>query len=174
MKPILFTDIPKGGLVVTLPDDSWFPKSCQALEVSSEVSFLLQKQSTGVLLSGTMDIVLNLQCDRCLDTYQKKIVSDFTVDLVVGEPEQISEEHGDYICKLDEMDTMFLESAQIDLLEMARQQLYLQVPVKKICEAHCPGLCQCGEKVGSEACTCKKIIDSPFAALANIDAATKD
>lgn len=175
VKPILFADIPEGGLAVTLPDDSWLPESLQAPEeMASEVSFLLQRQAKGVLLTGRMDLVLNLQCDRCLDTYQKRIVGEFSVNLVVGVPEPISEEHGDYICKSDDLDTMFLDSAQVDLLEIARQQLYLQLPVKKICEDRCPGLCQCGEKIGSEACICEKIIDSPFAALASIAAAKKD
>jgi uncharacterized metal-binding protein YceD (DUF177 family) len=174
VKSILFADIPEGGLAVTLPDDSWLPKSLQAPGMVPEVSFLLQRQAKGVLLTGRMDLVLNLQCDRCLDTYQKRIIGEFSVNLVVGVPEPISKEHGDYICKSDDLDTMFLDSAQVDLLDMAQQQLYLQLPVKKICEDRCPGLCQCGEKVGSEACICEKIIDSPFAALASIVAAKKD
>lgn len=174
VKPILFSDIPNGGLAVTLDDDSWLPDPFHASGVTPKVSFLLKRQAKGVRLSGKMDLVLDLQCDRCLDIYQKKIVSDFSVDLVVGGPEPILEEKVDYICKSDEMDTIFLESPQIDLVEMAQQQLYLQLPVKNICEERCPGLCHCGEKIGSADCTCEKIIDSPFAALAKIDTAKKD
>lgn len=174
VKPILFSDIPNGGLAVTLPDVSWLPESFHTSEVTPKVSFLLKRQGKGVLLTGKMDLVLDLQCDRCLDMYQKKIVSEFAVDLVVGGPEPVLEEQVDYICKSDEMDTIFLESPQVDLQEMAQQQLYLQLPVKKICDERCPGLCHCGEKVGSADCTCEKIIDSPFAALAKFNTAKKD
>ena len=72
------------------------------------------------------------------------------------------------------MDTMFIVSAQVDLAEMARQQLYLQLPVKNICTVDCSGLCQCGEKHGSDACTCEKRNDSPFAALAKLGVAKRD
>ena len=174
MDPVLFVNIPDGGLVVDLPDGSWLPESFQDVEVPPVVSFFLQRQRDGVHLTGKMNLVLNLQCHCCLELYPKTIASEFSVDLVVGEPAPIGEDQVEYICNAADMDTMFIESAQVDLHEVARQQLYLQLPVKNICEADCPGLCQCGEKKGSTACTCEKIIDSPFAALAKLDAAKKD
>ncbi len=173
MEPILFVNIPDVGLDVDLADDSWLPASFHGSEVAS-VSFFLQRQQGGVHLTGKMELVLGLQCDRCLDLYKKSISAEFSVDLVVGEPAPTSDDQVEYICSAADLDTMFVELPQVDLPEVARQQLYLQLPVKKICEADCPGLCQCGEKKGSTACTCKIIIDSPFAALAKLGVAGTD
>ena len=172
--PILFVNIPDSGLAVDLPDGSWLPESFQCLAPPPVVAVFLKKQQGGVLITGKMDLVLNLQCDLCLDWYPEKIHSDFSVDLVVGEPEPMVDDQVEYICNATDMDTMFVESAQVDLYEVARQQLYLQLPVKKKCAVDCSGLCQCGEKKGTSACTCEMIIDSPFAALATLDAAKKD
>ncbi len=174
MEPVLFVNIPDAGLAVNLPDASWLPQSFQDMDVPPVVSFFLKRQQDGVLLTGEMNLDLRLQCDLCLDFYQQEVSSEFSVDLVVGEPAPINDDQVEYICSVADMDTMFVESAQVDLDEMARQQLYLQLPVKNLCAADCPGLCQCGEKKGSAACTCEKIIDSPFAALAGLDAAKKD
>ena len=174
MKPVLFVDVPDDGFVVDLPDGSWLPESFQKTgEPIPVVSFFLQRQQRGIRLIGKMSLDVTLQCDRCLDSYQQFIKSAFSVDLVVGEPESLGDDQTEYICSPADMDVMFIESAQIDLHEMARQQLYLQLPVKRICAVDCPGLCQCGEKKGSAACNCEKIIDSPFAALATF-AARKD
>lgn len=172
MEPVLFVNIPEAGLVVDLADGLWMPTSLEKGETVPVVSFYLQRQQGGVHLSGTMNLMLSLQCDRCLDTYQHEIDAVFSVDLVVGAPVALKDDQIEYICSGADMDTMFVELAQVDLDEIARQQLYLQLPVKKICEADCPGLCQCGEKEGS--CACEKIIDSPFAALAKADSAKKD
>ena len=168
VEPILFTSISDSGLNVVLPDGSWLPQSYQDVQSAPDVSFFLQRGDGGVHLTGTMALVLNLQCDRCLDAYKKRIACEFSVDVVVGEPAPLADEQMDYICEAAEMDTMFVESAQVDLHDVARQQLYLQLPLKKICEVDCPGLCQCGEKNGSPACACEKIIDSPFASLAKL------
>jgi uncharacterized protein len=173
VKPVLFADIPEEGLAVDLPDGSWLSEDFQTGGSTPVVSFFLQKQERGARLTGEMSLGVTLQCDRCLDSYQQLIESVFSVDLVVGEPEPVGDDQTEYICSPADMDVMFVESAQIDLDEMARQQLYLQLPVKRICEADCPGLCQCGEKKGSAVCNCEKIIDSPFAALATL-AARKD
>ena len=174
MKPVLFADIPDDGFVVDLPDGSWLPESFQDDESIPAVSFFLQKQQRGVRLFGEMNLVVTLQCDRCLDLYQQSVRSVFSIDLVVGEPEPLRVDQVEYICNAADMDVTFIESEQVDLHEIAKQQLYLQLPVKKICEADCLGLCQCGEKKGSAACNCEKIIDSPFAALATLAAGRKD
>lgn len=173
MEPILFVNIPDQGLVVELADGSWLPASFHASKIAP-VSFFLQRQQDGVHLTGKMELVVDLHCDRCLDLYKKNISAEFSVDLVVGEPAPLSDDQVEYICSAVDLDTMFVELPQVDLPEVARQQLYLQLPVKKICDADCPGLCQCGEKNGSAACTCEKVIDSPFATLAKLGVAGTD
>jgi uncharacterized protein len=174
VNPILFTNVPDAGLAVNLSDRSWLPESFQGGSGSVAVAFVLRRQKEGVHLTGEMKLDVDLQCDRCLDSYNTKIDGTFSVDLVVGEPDPIGDDDVEYICNAADMDTMFVESAQVDLGEIARQQLYLQIPVKKICTADCPGLCQCGEKNGSPACNCEKTIDSPFAALAALETVKKD
>ncbi len=174
MKPVLFVNIPESGLAVDLPDDSWLPESFEKIERTPVVSFLLKRREEGVHLTGTMNLVLSLQCDRCLDVFPKTVDTTFSMDLVVGSPEPMGDDQIEYICSPADLDTMFIESAHVDLDEMARQQLYLQLPVKNICTVDCPGLCQCGEKQGSDACTCEKRNDSPFAALAKLGATKQD
>jgi uncharacterized protein len=44
---------------------------------------------------------------------------------------------------------------QIDLSEIAREQIYLLVPLKPLCRDSCAGLCQhCGSNRNLEPCDC--------------------
>ncbi|OGS27615.1 MAG: hypothetical protein A2297_04260 [Elusimicrobia bacterium RIFOXYB2_FULL_48_7] len=93
------------------------------------------------------------ECDRCLEDF-------------------------DYKLGIDESSTIPLSDfgESIDITEELRQNVSLDLPVKKICRENCLGLCPvCGKNKNSENCGCKNTapseegrINSKFEKLKNI------
>jgi uncharacterized protein len=66
----------------------------------------------------------------------------------------------------DDMGISYITEDQIDLHEMVRQEVELELPVKVICKDDCKGLCpQCGENLNEGSCGCNVITDPRWSAL---------
>ena len=80
----------------------------------------------------------------------------------------------------DDFATAFYENDQIDLGQLMREQFYLAVPMKPLCDAACQGLCPvCGTNLNRGTCDCRRDWDDPrFAVLKTLgikpDSTTKD
>ena len=80
----------------------------------------------------------------------------------------------------DDFATAFYENDQIDLGQLMREQFYLAVPMKPLCDAACQGLCPvCGTNLNRGTCECRRDWDDPrFAVLKTLgtkpDSTTKD
>ncbi len=72
---------------------------------------------------------------------------------------------------LDDLDVVEVEQPEVDLSEIGRQQLYLALPVRRLCRPDCRGLCPvCGTDLNRDQCTCdRRGKDSPFAVLAALN-----
>ena len=166
---IQFAEIPDHGLTLEIHDQAWFPD--QDISRSGPVRARIHLQKKGgdrVLLTGDLTIPLVMDCDRCLQEFNRKITHSFQVDLELagnGMPEP--EEHH---CSAAEMDTLYLREPEIDIFHVLAQQVFLLLPAKKICSVECRGLCpQCGINRNKETCRCRlEKTPSPFAVLANL------
>jgi uncharacterized protein len=69
-----------------------------------------------------------------------------------------------------DLETEVLEEPIIDLDDVLRQQVYLALPVKKLCNQGCKGICpRCGVNLNETTCECANVAtDSPFAALVQL------
>ncbi|MFP7755452.1 YceD family protein [Thermodesulfobacteriota bacterium B35] len=67
-----------------------------------------------------------------------------------------------------DLDTIALREPVIHLDDIFRQQLYLALPVKRLCTVDCRGICPCcGVDLNIATCRCSRVpVSSPFAALA--------
>ena len=72
----------------------------------------------------------------------------------------------------EDLDTAFYRDGVIDLRELVREQLYLQLPMKPLCQPECRGLCpSCGANRNVVACTCAQRPPDPrLAALRDLAA----
>ena len=166
-------------------DTSEFASSSRTVEVaypcpaiagtigSGEVVHLagtLRRIRLGIRLSGRLKTRISLPCARCGEVYAMAVDTEFSLlyrpakvagCVPPGETEVSGED-----CALTELD----EQGRIDLLSLAREQVYLSLPLKSICRPDCRGLCSwCGTNLNAGPCTCPRDVgDSRWGTLADL------
>lgn len=110
-----------------------------------EVSGVASSENGAVRIeaSVTYDYVAN--CDRCLEEINEKVNKKFEHLLL------LSEDDGE--------DDLYIrvQSEEIDLYELLREDIILNLPMIHLCKPDCKGLCsQCGANLNYEECTCSK------------------
>ena len=120
---------------------------------------------------GRLETSLRLACSRCLELFLLPV--DLSFDLVyrAGGKSALDEDKA-ASRPLDEVgpdDPAVAELAKgrIDLGQLIREQVYLALPLKPLCEATCRGLCpQCGTRLDGGNCGCVTAdVDPRWAAL---------
>ena len=118
-----------------------------------QVDVKVSKAADKFLVDGTLSGEVIVRCDRCLEPFDVKLESAFSVYLVVN-PSGSSEEDVELLD--EEMEVEFLKGETIDLGDVVRQQIYLSVPMKCVCKSDCRGLCpQCGANLNLAPCSCE-------------------
>lgn len=168
---IRFDEIPAEGLELAITDEAWFPDRDIARKGPVEAVLYLEKQDKRVLLEGTLKVSLLLECDRCLESFEFPVESNFRVDLELTDKDMLSEHPiAEHACSSNEMDVMFLDEPVVDVFYVLQQQAFLALPEKKLCDVDCRGICpKCGTNLNKETCRCSKISESsPFAILGTL------
>lgn len=129
---------------------------------------LTRKGDNKVELQGRLQATLTLICDRCLSSYDREVNTELQVLFEVESDDSWHLKDLEY--KIPDLDTVLLEEPVLDLDDVLRQQLYLALPMKKLCTEQCRGICsQCGTDLNHGACGCAdENKDSPFAVLAQL------
>ena len=105
-----------------------------------------------VRLQGRLGATVALQCVRCLTRFDQQVSSEFELTLIRKPLEFPSGE-----TELDVADILLFHcpDGKADLEAIAREQLYLGLPLKPICEDDCQGLCPtCGVNRNRIECAC--------------------
>lgn len=100
----------------------------------------LESVSEGVLVSGTIRVMLTGECARCLDP----LTSHLEVDI-----QQLFVYPGNEIDEDDEDDEIGqLVDDYVDLEPVLRDAVVLALPLAPVCREDCPGLCpRCGARL---------------------------
>ena len=104
----------------------------------------------GPHVAGKLEATVPLTCSRCLESFPWDIRSEFDLRVVAHEPDDDSVE-------VDEnaVEALVAPEGKIGLEDLAREQLYLNLPLKPICRPDCKGLCPvCGVNRNVTACGC--------------------
>ncbi|MBV6394851.1 MAG: hypothetical protein HFACDABA_00421 [Anaerolineales bacterium] len=111
----------------------------------------------GLLLEAEFEGALDLECVRCLNTFEHTIHWDMT-ELFAFHPKPDSEE------------LQLPEDAQIDLAPLVRDYAFTEIPIKPVCKPSCKGLCPiCGQDLNKNDCGHRPDEnDSPFASLRDL------
>ena len=120
------------------------------------VSGRVRNVADALLLEGDAVTTLSLVCDRCLQpfTREKTVVLD---TLLAGEVEN------------EDSDIVLLDGDEVDLDELVREALILDMDTKHLCSENCKGLCPgCGVDLNHEECRCKPEVDPRLASLAKL------
>jgi uncharacterized protein len=125
-------------------------------------------------MKGEMKGSSQLQCSRCLESYNKDFQIKFE-EVIVKEP--LSGEDYEKELSDEEMNFSFNHGDEIDLCDIITEQFLLTLSMKNLCSEECKGLCRfCGENLNNAACNCdlkQENIDPRFAALMELKKQSK-
>jgi uncharacterized protein len=100
----------------------------------------LTRIPTGILAKGSLAATVELECIRCLETFEQPVEAEFadeyrpTIDITTGAELTPSEaESGDEYFSISDVHLL-------DLRESIRQALVLELPMAPLCRDDCPGL----------------------------------
>ncbi len=145
--------LPKDGLTVSRNFD--FP----SLELVDEDAVFLEpvhsemtvkRIGDEVWIKGRVTTRLSFVCSRCLAPFEFPVNSRFDLVYLPEDVHELKDELDD-----EDVDTLFYRGRQIDLREVALEQLNLTIPAKPLCSESCEGICAvCGKVRKDGECGC--------------------
>jgi uncharacterized protein len=130
----------------------------------------LTRQGRGFRLAGRVSSRLLLDCARCGAPFPFAVEADFDL-LVRGRASEPPAAHvavnlTSEDCREVELD----EEGRIDAVSLAKEEIYLTIPMKPVCDESCRGICpSCGADRNRETCACTEAPgDARWAALAEM------
>jgi uncharacterized protein len=118
-----------------------------------EIAGTARRNAAVAQVKGKLLGHLEVACGRCLQPVSVALDVNFDADFVTLETyEKADAEHqlsdGDFSVAV-------YDGEHIDIDEIVREQVLLNLPTKQICQETCAGLCQtCGVNKNSESCQC--------------------
>ena len=116
------------------------------------VSGEIVKRSAQIDIGGAIVTVAEIDCVRCLNPVAQPLNIDFTVSFVT--PENFAGDK-DHEVLAGDLDVDVLADDRIDLKEIVREQILLNLPSQALCREDCKGLCpKCGADLNLIDCKC--------------------
>ena len=119
------------------------------------------------LVDGTFRASGPMACSRCLAPVPWQAEDRFSVEY---RPGSAAPGEGEFVIDEGELDVAFLVDHELDLDDLAAEQVSLALPMRIVCDESCAGLCpRCGGNRNVEgACRCEPEIDPRWHALQDI------
>lgn len=118
-----------------------------------EVSGIAEAVHGGILISGQIVTSWNGECRRCLEDASGRI------DILVRE---LFERQDKGLDQNLDTDTYRYVGEVLDLKEMVKDQVLLELPIAPLCKVDCRGLCiHCGVDLNQAQCDCEMSIRDP-------------
>ncbi|MBK7106801.1 MAG: DUF177 domain-containing protein [Ignavibacteriae bacterium] len=114
---------------------------------------MMDKSIHQIILNCNLTIPAQFICDRCNSEYKTKLISDFSLVYIFDNKENI-----------DDTNVFFISSKEdkIDITNDIIDYAKLTIPLKKLCNEDCKGLCfSCGVNLNLEKCNCKSETADP-------------
>ena len=116
------------------------------------LAFEVVKRNTKFTLVGRVTTALELRCSRCLEAFAMPVDVGFDL-LYLPHSENTGE--GEVEIEEDDLGTAFYRNEVIDLGQLMKEQFYLTLPMKPLCQETCRGLCpHCGTNLNQSSCNC--------------------
>lgn len=133
-----------------------------------------KKDGSSVFIKGRAEATITLMCGRCLKDFQLEIDTDIDISFL---PEtSLAGTNEKYRLSKKELETGFYRNDEIDVFDLIREQIAINIPMKQLCSEDCAGLCDaCGSNLNIRSCNCKKNnIDDRWASLKSLLIERKD
>ncbi|MCY7377056.1 MAG: DUF177 domain-containing protein [Pyrinomonadaceae bacterium] len=154
-------------------DYSFLPESIDLegeeakLKNTVKVQGKLTKGIVQITVSGEIFAEIEIECTRCLQPIEQKLHVPFRTEFITAENYTAAKEAE---LQANDLDAAVFEGDKIDLTELVREQILLNLPEQIFCKEDCRGLCdQCSANRNLIDCNCNnKEIDPRWAALKNL------
>jgi uncharacterized protein len=113
---------------------------------------VLRRRDSDVEFQGQVEGVVSLVCSRCLTSF--KLTLEEACHRIFR-PGALGRSESQHELVEEELALTPFDGVRIDLSEMAREQMYLAVPLKPLCRESCRGICpRCGTDRNITSCNC--------------------
>lgn len=121
-------EMPSGTLDV--PEEQFVQET--ALRASGVVHY--RASTREILVRGSMAVTVSYPCDRCLERVNRPIQLSFDLAYLPEDSSPVEEER-----EVDaaEMEIAFYRGNGLDLVEVLREQVILDLPMRRVCEPAC-------------------------------------
>jgi len=118
-------------------------------------------------VQGKISGKIEIECNRCLQAAEMHL--EFPFDAVFVTAENYTQEKEAEL-KAGDLEVSIFEGDKLDLTELTREQILLNLPTQVFCREDCQGLCQkCGANLNLIDCNCEEEkIDPRWSALKNL------
>lgn len=138
-----------------------------ALEASGKAELAVEALGE-IRVKGHVKVVMECECDRCLEITKLPIDSDFEL---VYQPVEADHRGGEDRL-LDDADAQmgFYEGEGLELNDVLREFVLLTLPMQRLCRENCVGICPvCGQNRNKQDCQCQtKAVDDRWSALKEV------
>jgi uncharacterized protein len=110
---------------------------------------------------------MKLECGRCLEPFTRPFGQNVDLFFLPHEKGQEGDEDEDEV-ELSDTDLVvaYYSGVQLDLGNVVREQLFLSLPMSRVCQESCQGLCpSCGINRNRGKCACVVVTDPRLASL---------
>lgn len=134
---------------------------------NANVNGKLTKRIVQADVEGEISGDVNVECSRCLQQIAKSLNFQFNVSYVA--PENYSDARETEL-NLSDLEVALFDGQHIDVKELVREQILLNLPTQVFCSEDCKGLCpKCSSNRNLIDCNCEKEeIDPRWSALKNL------
>jgi uncharacterized protein len=131
------------------------------------VAELLHNTGGEVRIQGRMTTTVEAVCDRCLGTARYTIDAPF--DLFYRPEEDLPSED-EFAIDEGEAEIAYYNEPGLILEDILNEQIALQLPMQRVCEENCEGICPiCGVNRNETSCRCTEVpADDRWSALRNL------
>ncbi len=125
--------------------------AADGIEFSEPIEVAIAATKTGdeLIVQGTISTKAELECARCLDSFETEISSklQFVIQLIEISQPQDSDD--------DDFVVMPKTAQEYDIGQRVREAILLELPLKPLCSETCLGLCpMCGTNLNESDCDC--------------------
>jgi uncharacterized protein len=137
------------------------------LKNAVNVKGILTRHIAQIDVEGIISAETEIECTRCLQAVEQKLDISFEAAFVTAENYTQAKEAE---LSAKDLDVSVFDGQKIDLTELVREQILLNLPEQVFCKEDCKGLCEkCGANRNLIDCKCiEKEVDPRWAALKNL------
>ena len=131
------------------------------LQKSPVMLTITNQENKTLFIHGTVDIMVNIPCGRCLEEVPTQICFDIDKKLDIREGVLVDDE-------MEEND--YLIGFELDVDKLVYAEILVNWPMRVLCKEDCEGICRvCGMNLNKGDCGCQRTeLDPRMAAIQDI------